>query len=460
MVLKSNGSNHQNFMPCQNKKVLDLKVIQKWIFLIGLTFLFFSCKNEDPIPRTDSLSLYQIFSEDPNFALMREAMAQTDWADTLKGSGRFTVMAPSDKEFQSMGIDQYEDLQPGEWDSLLLYHILPGEYELEQLEGIVPTLLEDYYISVSSEEETKVINGQAGILAADIQASNGWIHALDAVLSPSTYSVLEVSASNDFSIFVEAVQRAGLDELLSGKGPFTIFVPSDEAFQVYFDSNNMSKEDWFGAQGLADFLLYFMVDGEVSAEVINSGGLATRLGTDVHISKIPEEEIWLNGQAKIDLPDLEAGNGIIHGLDQVFTFPEKNLMDKLIEEEDDFTELLGAMSHVGLWEELEDDQDYTVFAPTDAAFAVWYASLEVTGFEEINEDVLRDLLRYHIIPTKVFSQDFGTDSTFPTLQGSNLSLNRELLQANGFGLWQDYYNVHTLNGVIHGIQAVLEHSGE
>ncbi|MDN3669217.1 fasciclin domain-containing protein [Echinicola jeungdonensis] len=443
-------------MAGHNKKVSFSKSIPLGLFLMGGLFLLFSCKKDDPIPGTESLSLLQIISEDPNFSIMSDALTKTEWADTLQGPGQFTVMAPIDEDFQQMGIGQYEDLQPQKWDSLLQYHILPGNYELEQLNGIVPTLLEGHFIFATKEEESKVINGQVGILAANIPASNGWIHALDAVITPATYSVIEVMDENGFSIFVEAVQKAGLENLLSEDGPFTLFVPSDEAFEGYFEAQGISKEGWLETPELTDFLLYFMLDGDLSAKDLSSGNFPTRLGLEVYISKITDNEIWLNGQAQVTITDQDAGNGIIHGLDSIYSAPDKTLLGEITENEESFSEFLGAMNYSGLWEELDEEKDYTLFAPTDPAFAGYYATKGITGYEDINLEELRDLLRNHIIPGKVYSQDFGVNLQITTLQGGELSLNREMLQANGYGLWEDYYNVNALNGVIHGIQALLE----
>jgi transforming growth factor-beta-induced protein len=157
------------------------------------------------------------------------------------------------------------------------------------------------------------INKETTVVAADVDVKNGVIHAIDKVLLPPT--VVDQAISNEsFSILVQAVVKAGLAETLSGNGPFTIFAPTNAAFQALFTKLGISGIDALTADQLIPILKYHVVSGNVRSNQFSAGKVAT-LNGDIDITLSPAPAI--NTTSKIVATDVQALNGVIHVIDEV-----------------------------------------------------------------------------------------------------------------------------------------------
>jgi uncharacterized surface protein with fasciclin (FAS1) repeats len=120
-----------------------------------------------------------------------------------------------------------------------------------------------------------------------------------------------VKAGN-FKTLVAAVQAAGLVDTLKGKGPFTVFAPTDEAFA------KIPKETLDGLlkdkAALAKILTYHVVPGKVMAKDVKAGGVKTVQGQDITLATTGG--VTVNG-AKVVVADVAASNGVIHAIDTV-----------------------------------------------------------------------------------------------------------------------------------------------
>src|SRR6056297_3851078 len=123
-------------------------------------------------------------------------------------------------------------------------------------------------------------------------------------------------ATEDLSTLVTAVKAAGLVETLQGDGPFTVFAPTDAAFEALpegvLDGLLADKEQ------LTNVILYHVVSGKVMAEdVLTMDGamVETVLGEDIEIS-IKDGMVYIN-DAQVTTTDIEASNGVIHVIDTV-----------------------------------------------------------------------------------------------------------------------------------------------
>lgn len=276
-------------------------------------------------------------------------------------------------------------------------------------------------------------------------------------------NVVEVAASNsNFSTLVTAVQTAGLVPTLSGTGPFTVFAPTNDAFNKFLTANGLTATQLLASDGLGETLTYHVVGASVPASSVSAGKVTSVSGDPFYVSIAPNNEIWINGNTKITATDVMASNGIIHVLDNVITPPTQSIAQIAIASttaaQPEFTQLVAALVRANLAGAFQGgfDDDLTVFAPTDAAFRNLYAALGVASVDEIPLETLTAVLQYHVVPARAFSQDLRQGASLATLlTGKNLTVNLSDLKINDAGLVAAALNIHATNGVIHVIDKVM-----
>jgi transforming growth factor-beta-induced protein len=157
------------------------------------------------------------------------------------------------------------------------------------------------------------IDKDTKVTAADVDAINGVIHVIDKVLLPPTVVDLALDNSN-FSILVEAVVKANLVGTLSGPGPFTIFAPTNAAFEELFTTLGVTGVADLTAEQLTPILMYHVVSGNVRSSDLSAGSVETLNGPIV-IALSPSPTI--NGTSNIVATDVQATNGVVHVIDEV-----------------------------------------------------------------------------------------------------------------------------------------------
>jgi transforming growth factor-beta-induced protein len=263
-----------------------------------------------------------------------------------------------------------------------------------------------------------------------------------------------------FTTLIAALQAAELDDDLKGDGPFTVFAPTDDAF----DKLPPDTVDFLltpaGKSTLTDILTFHVFGGDLRKSDVASlnGTAANMLNTkDLRIDVVDGKVILSLGggsQAEVIITDILATNGVIHAIDVVLNPGDATLdiVDTAIAA-GVFTELLGAASSVGLVGALRGDGPLTVFAPTDAAFK----DLLVPPAD------LEDTLLYHVFDGTVLEDDaialngqnvtmLNGDPLAITVTGSGVVLNNGRPQAATVILT----NILCSNGTIHVINAVLD----
>ncbi|PSK99255.1 fasciclin domain-containing protein [Cecembia rubra] len=276
-------------------------------------------------------------------------------------------------------------------------------------------------------------------------------------------TIVDVAAStNDFSTLVAAVDAAGLVETLSSPGPFTVFAPTNDAFARFLEDNNLEASALLQSPALADVLTYHVLASSVPSSSVTPGRVNTVAGVPFFVSQAPNGNLWINGNAQIIQTDVSASNGIIHVLDYVITPPTQSIAEIAIAateaESPQFTQLVAALVRADLAGAVSGglDDDLTVFAPTDAAFEALYEALGVNGIDDIPLETLTNVLLYHVVPARAFSQDLRNGAQLPTLlEGASLTVNLGSLQINESNLLESLLNIHATNGVIHVIDSVL-----
>jgi uncharacterized surface protein with fasciclin (FAS1) repeats len=313
----------------------------------------------------------------------------------------------------------------------------------------------DEKLKISITEEGVFINN-AKVTVADLEAENGVVHVIDAVLLPPTMpaTVVDIIVNSENHTTLEAaVVAAGLVETLQGEGPFTVFAPTDAAFAALPAGTVESLlEDPTGA--LTDILLYHVVSGKAMSTDLSDGQMIeTVLGKDITV-KITTEGVFINN-AKVTVADLEAENGVVHVIDAVLLPPTMpaTVVDIIVNSEN-HTTLEAAVVAAGLVETLQGEGPFTVFAPTDAAFA----ALPAGTVESLLEDptgALTDILLYHVVSGKAMSTDLGDGQMIETVLGKGITVK---ITAEGVFINNAKVTVVDLeaeNGVVHVIDAVL-----
>jgi uncharacterized surface protein with fasciclin (FAS1) repeats len=285
----------------------------------------------------------------------------------------------------------------------------------------------------------------------------GSVTAVSAGVENSVYDIAK--SNSDFSILAGAVDANGLASVLDGEGAFTVFAPTDAAFVAYFGAG-IDRE-----ATVATTLLYHVVPGKYNAAaVVNSDMLDTVFGPDIDV-EIVGGKVVLNGVATVVATDIEGSNGIIHVIDAVLPPPVNALYQSTLGDpslsiaevaaaDGRFTTLLAALDAAGLAGTFAAPGNYTVFAPTDAAFA----KLPAGTVEALLADpsgALTDILTYHVVPDSLSINQIANDSNLPTLNGKSLPVgsNGQYVTVDGVNIV--LFNIRTSNGVIHAIDTVL-----
>lgn len=275
------------------------------------------------------------------------------------------------------------------------------------------------------------------------------------VVEPSN-TIVDIAAGNpDFSTLVAAVLAADLAEALSGAGPFTVFAPTNEAFAKLPAGTLESLLLPENKQALTDILLYHVVSGSVlAADVVNLSEAETLLGKNVAI-KVDMGNVMIN-EANVIATDIIADNGVIHVIDSVI-LPPADLADIVDTAVADgrFTTLAAALGAAELVETLKGEGPFTVFAPTDDAFAALPEGTVESLLLPENKQALTDILLYHVVAGKVMAEDVVTLTEAETVLGQNVSIKVE----NGKVFINDaeviITDIVTSNGIIHVIDTVL-----
>ncbi|XP_060904617.1 transforming growth factor-beta-induced protein ig-h3 [Labrus mixtus] len=264
------------------------------------------------------------------------------------------------------------------------------------------------------------------------------------------YNTLGVVGATTTQMYSE---RAKLKEEIEGPGSFTFFAPSNEAWAALpteiLDAlvSNVNIE-------LLNALHYHMVNNRLTSEELKHGSTFASMYQDfhVHIHHYPNGIVTVNC-ARLIKTDQHATNGIVHVVDRVITAISNNV-NTLIDVDDDLETLRTAMAAAGLTAMLENEGQYTVFAPTNEAFE----KIPQETLTRILGDpiALRDLLNYHILKTIQCAESIVTGTPMETLQGTTLEVgcDGDQMTLNGKAVITKKDQLGT-NGVVHYISELL-----
>jgi transforming growth factor-beta-induced protein len=406
-----------------------------------------------PTPTPAPQTIVDIAVADGRFGTLVAAVTAAGLAETLSGEGPFTVFAPTDDAFAKLPAGTVEALLadiPALTD-ILLYHVVDGKQmaaDVVAKESLTTLQGKDAQITVDGS--TVKIN-DATIVLTDIEASNGVIHVIDTVILPpadqAPQTIVDIAvADGRFGTLVAAVTAAGLAETLSGEGPFTVFAPTDDAFaKLPAGTVEALLAD---IPALTDILLYHVVDGkQMAADVVAKESLTTLQGKDAKIT-VDGNTVKIN-DATIILTDIEASNGVIHVIDTVILPPADEAKQTIVDiaaADPQFSTLVEALTEAGLVKTLSGEGPFTVFAPTNDAFAKTTLPADL---------LLADILLYHVVSGNVLAADVVNlpyadtvlgQPVFVKVDGMDVMINQAKVVVT---------DIQASNGVIHVIDTVL-----
>lgn len=294
----------------------------------------------------------------------------------------------------------------------------------------------------------------------------------------SSGTIVDVAVGNPaFSTLVAAVLKTNSVQFFGNAGfNSTVLAPTNDAFaQLPAPFNNAANINSITDPGtintLRQILRYHAVPGKKTAVQFTNGNYQTYNSPAVPnanlitVSRSLDGKVYINGNTEVVATDVQATNGIIHVIDKVLLPPTQDIAQIALSN-GNFTALVAALQKTNLLSMASLFGNTTVFAPTDAAFAQLPAPLNnaanisnITDAATIN--TLRSVLRYHMVPARVFSPDLREGLTAPTrLTGQTVSISLTggaKVKGNGNAAGSNIVAVNLLarNGVIHVIDQVL-----
>ncbi len=454
---------------------------QRWLMgLLGVMFLIVvtSCDDDEPAPPAMPDDIVTIAQGNSDLTSLVAALTKfPDLVNTLSGSGTFTVFAPTNAAFDALlgviGQTSIDDVPEDVLKDILEYHVIATA-------ALQSTDLSDGQTAgtVNGADVTVTINNgvfinQAQVTTADVEASNGFVHIVNAVLVPQ--DILDIVGTivapaffnKDFSTLIAAVNAADEDILsvLLGNGPsgngLTLFAPNNAAFEA---AGITALPD---AATLSAVLKYHVLDATVGSGDLPSGSAAiASLNGDFYLSNVAAG-VFINGGTQVTATDITGSNGVVHLINKTLLPPSQNIAEIVsataAADPAEFTLLLAALETAGLTSTFTGDGPFTVFAPTDAAFqAAGFA--DVAAVEAADPNTLAAILTHHVVEAsaRVFSPDLTDEQVIGMLNSQDVTVdldNLTIQDAAGStppaGLVADQLNILATNGAIHVINKVL-----
>ncbi|MCU0476776.1 MAG: fasciclin domain-containing protein [Anaerolineae bacterium] len=318
----------------------------------------FADNHGDDLPTIADIVVASTEGEAPEFTVLLAALGAADpaflelVADPEAG---ITVFAPTDAAFvallEALGATAEEVLANTELlNSVLAYHVVPGIFDAEAVVGadgaLIGTFLKNGALAVTVTEEGGVMVNESNVVAADVLASNGVVHVIDAVLVPAageemegemmemeepTLSIAEtvIAAAEsadapEFTVLLAAVLAAdpSIADMLTNDGPFTVFAPTDAAFAALLEALGVTAEDVLADTELLNAVLaYHVVPGSFDAATVvavaGEEGFSIATFNGILDIAVVDGGVVINEAVNVVATDIYATNGVIHVIDAV-----------------------------------------------------------------------------------------------------------------------------------------------
>jgi uncharacterized surface protein with fasciclin (FAS1) repeats len=410
-----------------------------------------ACSNDDDGDNgnggEDQQNIVEIALQTPELTALVSALeaADGDLVNVLQGDGPFTVLAPTNAAFTEFlfanGFDSVEDVPSDVLAEILLNHVIAADITSSDLASAGTGYASTSATGAGGNNISIYFNATAGVRfnnvsavtdgGADIDASNGTIHIVDAVI-PLPSILTHGAANPNFTSLVTALGAAdgNLIDVLAGEGPFTVLAPDNAAFDAFLDGADLGGVN---TAVLSRILLNHVLSGATSSTDLTGLGAGYTNSSVTGPNDNPmslyfntSEGVTFNGISSVTEADIVGTNGIIHAVDAVIDLPtvvtfaaaDPNFSTLVTA----LTELTPGTDFVSILSRTEGNNadginpEFTVFAPTNDAFD---ALAEIPG-----ETVLTQVLLHHVVgEANIASGDLMMGANVaPTLQGDNITI--------------------------------------
>jgi uncharacterized surface protein with fasciclin (FAS1) repeats len=408
-----------------------------------------------------------IIAISPNHTYLKAAIDQQNLQSALRDStSNLTVFAPTNAAFDSLAAALNTDI-PGilalsNLTDILTYHVLGTSVASSAITNgqIVTPLFNGNTLKLTKTTSGNVFINQAQVTTADVNADNGVVHVLNAVVLPNeTVADIAIDDPTNFSTLVAAVVKAELLPALTN--PFsslTVFAPTNSAFNAALDSLDITANDLLNSPDLTNILTYHVLGTSVASSAITNGQIVTPLfnGNTLKLTKTTSGNVFIN-QAQVTTADVNADNGVVHVLNAV-VLPNETVVDIALDDPTNFSTLVAALVKAELLPALTNPfSSLTVFAPTNSAFSAALDSLDITANDLLNSPDLTNILTYHVLGTSVASSAITNGQIVtPLFNGNTLKLTKTT-SGNVFinQAQVTTADVNADNGVVHVLNAVV-----
>ena len=455
-----------------------LNLFKTFLAILAISFTV-SCSDDDgndPMMEATDPDIVDLAIATDDLSNLVAALQRADLVAALQADGPFTVFAPTNAAFEAFltanNFASLEDVPVDVLTQVLLNHVVAGEFTsgsltTQYLSSLSTAGAGGNNLSLYIDTAAGVtINGISDVVTPDIDATNGVVHIVDAVIGLPNI-VDHALANSNLSALVDALTDGGnttFTTLLSdATTEFTVFAPVNDAFNSFTNPNG---------NALANILSNHVIVGTTAISSGLSNSYVSTAATNADQDNLSlyintDSGVTLNGVSNVAAADIIATNGVIHAVDAVIDIPTvvtfavadpnfSTLVSAL-------TELTPATDFAGILSRTEGgngdsiDPDFTVFAPTNAAFD------ELASIPE--ESVLTQVLLHHVVAgANVRSGDLSDGIMAGTLEGDDITINlpgtgdniADVTDGSGTaGIGIVAVDVQAGNGVIHVLNKVM-----
>uniref|UniRef100_A0AAY4EY91 Periostin n=1 Tax=Denticeps clupeoides TaxID=299321 RepID=A0AAY4EY91_9TELE len=393
-------------------------------------------------------TIQSVIETEDDLSSLYSAVSTSGLLDKLGQPGHYTLFAPTNDAFDKMDSDVLERLMSDEvvLKALVNYHLLNSVQCSEAImSGASYETLEGHNIEIGCDGDSLTVNGIKMVLKKDIVTTNGVIHLIDQILMPdSAKQVMELVGSSQ-STFSDMVAELGLAAAMRPKAEYTLLAPLNGVF-----TDEVMGMD----QRLLKIVLenHILKNKIVLSQLYNGQRLETLGGTFLRVF-IYRTAVCIENACMVR-GSKEGSNGALHLMRTLIKPAESNLYEVLFAH-GGFKTFLSLMEAAGLTDLLKQEGEFTLFAPTDEAFA----GMSERDLKLLTSDLnaLRTILLYHF-SNGVFiggGLETGVTNLLKSLQGSNLKVMfaNNSMQVNTVQVPKA--DTMATNGVVHFVKSLL-----
>lgn len=430
------------------------------------------------------MNLVELVQSESHLSTLAEAIKLTGLEVPLK-EGPLTVLMPTNDAFAALGNGVITSmvLAPNleKLRQVLLHHVLTGAQETTRLQAGTTLMTQSGGQILITQTDPLKVDSRSTAISANVPGTNGLLHVVDTVLLPAGFTYPDknllqlVQQSPSLSIFAAAIAATGLENTLngrlSGETRYTLFAPTNDAFQSLGIGVATSLLMPANQVKLYQIVRYHLLSGARERDEFTANTAVQTL--EQSLLKISSVRPLVVDEVGTTIVDIPATNGVMHMLSGVllpvgFRFPDKNIV-QVGESTDTLSTFISLVLLAELKDQLSMNGPYTVFAPTNAALAALGRTTLETLQQSENREMLRKILTYHVIDGRIDSTYLRYGREIATLEGSPINV-KPWTELGWKGIAYDAFqppvtinadvevsteNVLATNGIVHFVSKVL-----